>query len=78
MLDSVDITYDGIEITVKGDFIPYKEGKTQGDPESCYPSEGGYVEGYEILVGGYDITDILRGNVESNIREAAFEKWSEK
>ena len=33
-----------IEVTVCGTALPFVHGRTQGDPDSCYPDEGGYAE----------------------------------
>lgn len=41
-----EVTRGGQEmlVSVTGCIEPYREGRTYGDPENCYPPEGGYAE----------------------------------
>ncbi len=33
-----------IDVEIRGSYLPYKAAKIYGDPDDCYPAEGGYAE----------------------------------
>lgn len=57
-----------IEAVITGTPIPYRPAKIDGDPDSCYPAEGGEVEDMQVCIVGrckdgksikFDVTSTL-------------------
>ena len=46
---------DEIEVTVTGTVNPFIPAKTWGDPDSCYPAEGGDVEDIIATINGHEV-----------------------
>lgn len=66
-----------IEVTVCGKPLAYDPGRTWGDPENCYPPEGGYVEDITAFFcrNGvwtvFDLTDDEASSANEQIMEDA-------
>ena len=56
---TVDITLDGIDLEVTGDYEPYIPAVLNRAPEDCSPDEGGYFELDCIENGTLDLTALL-------------------
>ena len=56
-------------------FTPYVRAKTSGDPDDCYPAEGG--ELYELTVwdGDRNITDTIDPDTLDKIAKEANYRW---
>ncbi len=65
------------EYKVTANVTPYDPGRTWGDPEKCYPPEGGDIEDLEVSILGKEIPEsdwaflgITMKNAEAAIEEA--------
>ena len=58
---NIDVTYEGIELTVKGDWIQY-ERATREEPE-----HGGHFDGPSVFIGDVDLSDVLDFNILQKI-----------
>jgi hypothetical protein len=62
--------------TIHCDLTPYDPGKSTGDPEKCYPPEGGECEIEEVLLGAKVVPAkdwAALGIDEAKVAEAAWE-----
>lgn len=66
------VVYQGIEFEIRGNYLPYRAGKHTGDPDDCYPAEGGYWENYTIHIGDSpDLEPVLDCEVSDVICQEA-------
>lgn len=72
------------ELQVECEITPFTPGKLSGPMDKCYPDEGGYAE---IVGPVFQLNDdgkktpwggVLSKEEESNILEAAYNKWTEE
>ena len=68
---SVEITYNGINLTVSGWYTSYRPGVAYAAPEDCYEPEGG-IEEFDILIGEESIIDMLTDNCVAEIEGLAW------
>lgn len=69
--------YDETEYEVQASVTPYDPGRTWGDPEKCYPPEGGDIEDLTVKLSGKEIPEeqwatlgITREHLERAIKDA--------
>ena len=70
---SVDLVYDGIELTVTGRYTPHIPGVAYAAPEDCYEQEGG-IEEFDILIGDESIYELLSDKAAEDIEELAWKQ----
>jgi len=70
---TVNITFEGCEFAVEGNYQPFTPAKLTADPYYSHPPEGGEWNDYRIMMGDVDLTDWLRDTVVDRIIEAASE-----
>ena len=58
---NIDVTYEGIELTVKGDWIQYERATREE------PSIGGHFDGPSVFIGDVDLSDVLDFNILQKI-----------
>jgi hypothetical protein len=54
-----DIVYEGIELTVYFDYLPFKPGNIDGPWEYCYPDDPEEIGICQILHAGDEITGLI-------------------
>ena len=55
----IDRGEDELEIEIEGELVPAVAGRSTGSVESCFPSEGGYVEDITATLDGaeFELTE---------------------
>lgn len=64
-----EIEWCTIPFSVGGVYIEEAPGVTEGDPDSCYPAEGGYFEVDGIYYNSVDVIDLLPDSIIDRITE---------
>ena len=59
MRTAVEITLNGVDMEVTGDYEPVIPARTFGPREDCHPESGGEFTPETVLVGGVDISELL-------------------
>jgi hypothetical protein len=57
---TIEVSFLGTDITVKGAYTPAVPGRLYGPPEDCYPEEPSEFEIEEILVNGCSIYEMAQ------------------
>ena len=70
-----DITTDIGVLSVSGWIEPVVPGKTWGNPETCYPDEGGFAELEAVTRSGACVLNELTDEQMKDIKEAFYEAW---
>lgn len=60
----------GFEFEVEFEATPYSAACISGPPEHCYPAEGGDVDIISIVLGDWEVTDILSEDILEKIQAA--------
>ena len=56
-------------------FTPYVRAKTSGDPDDCYPAEGGELEELTVWLDGKNVTDTIDPDALDKITKEAKDRW---
>lgn len=56
---TVEVSFNGADLLVKGDYSPHQPAKIYAPAEDCYPEEPGEFDVEAVIVGGVDITELL-------------------
>ena len=59
MRTTVEITLNGVDMEVTGDYEPLIAARTFGPVELCHPEEGGEFSVESVRIGETDISDLL-------------------
>lgn len=62
-----------VEFEVEFSSTPYTPDKTSGPPENCYPAEGGEVDIESIMIGGFEVSDVISETVRDKLQMMAEE-----
>lgn len=62
-----------VEFEVEFNASPYVPAKISGPPENCYPAEGGEVELESIMIGEFEVTDVISESVRDKLQIMAEE-----
>ena len=60
----------GYDFEVEFEATPYEPASISGPPEYCYPAEGGDVDIISIILGDWEVTDILSEYILEKIQAA--------
>ena len=60
----------GYDFEVEFEATPYEPARISGPPEHCYPAEGGDVDIISIILGDWEVTDILSEYILEKIQAA--------
>lgn len=60
----------GYDFEVEFEATPYEPARISGPPEYCYPAEGGDVDIISIILGDWEVTDILSEYILEKIQAA--------
>lgn len=65
------IKFHGIDMDVHGYPVKSKHAVLTADPANSIPPEGGYIDGMRVMIGDFDVTDILEADALDKIESAA-------
>lgn len=56
-------------------FTPYVRGRTSGDPDDCYPAEGGELYELTVWLDDENVTDTIDPDLLDKIAKEANYRW---
>ena len=75
VIDEEDFAAYEVDVTVEGDAVPYTPAKTYGDPDDCYPAEGGCIDDLTVTRDDTGATVDVPESVEDDLAQRAVEEF---
>lgn len=66
-----------VEFEVEFSSTPYVPAKISCPPENCHPAEGGEVDIESIMIGGFEVSDVISESVLDKLQEKCEEALPE-
>lgn len=73
-MTTVETEYKGIPMAIIGEAEAHVPQRLTADPYYSTPEDGGWFEAQSVLVGSYDIIDLLDADILANIEERAYQE----